>query len=72
MGTSIISQWFFSKTACSLYGTEEEKFLKEKLTAVKGDHVHLCVEGSWQVKVESFIFSGSLSVWDASCPLLLL
>lgn len=49
MGTSIISHQFFSKAACSLYGKEEKKLLKEKLTMEKGDHFDLCIEGSWQV-----------------------
>lgn len=50
MGTSIISQRFFSKAACSLYGKEgKKKLLKEKLTVEKGVHFHLCMEGSWQV-----------------------
>lgn len=49
MGTSIISQRFFSKAACSLYGKEGKKLLKEKLTIEKGGHFHLCMEGSWQV-----------------------
>lgn len=49
MGTSIISQQFFSKAACSLYG-KEERILKEKLTVEKGDHSPSCWEGSWQVR----------------------
>lgn len=62
MGTSVISQWFFSKAPCSLYGKEEKK-IREKSTPGRGDHCHSCVEGAARcerdcprAKVESLTF----------------
>lgn len=74
MGTSIISQWFFSKAACSLYG-KEKKLLKEKLTMEEGGHficawreVGKCVRGCFRATMENCAFQPSLEVKEVRHP----
>lgn len=49
MGTSVISQWFFSKAPRSLYGKEEKKMRE----------VHC-----WERRPLSFLCGGSCQVWE--------